>query len=75
MLSKEELISEAVSMPVDVRTELVDKLLKSLNPRHDEIDKIWAEVAEKRLREIRTRKVKTISGEEVFSKIKERLTK
>jgi putative addiction module component (TIGR02574 family) len=75
MLSTEELFSEAVSMPVDVRTELVDKLLKSLNPNHEEIEKMWAKVAEKRLKEIRNGKVKTISGEEVFSKIRKRFSK
>ena len=75
MQSTKDLISDAVSLPVDIRTELVDKLLKSLNPSREEIDKMWAEVAEKRLEEIRMGKTKTIPGEKVFAKIKERLSK
>jgi cell division protein FtsL len=40
-----------------------------LNPSQKEIDKLWAKEAEKRVEEIRSSKVKTISGEKVFKKI------
>lgn len=73
MLKTDELIEEAVSLPMEIRARLIDKLLKSLNPAQAEIDKIWATKAEKRVSEIKSGKVKTISGEEVFKKIKNRL--
>jgi len=73
MLKTNELIEEAVSMPVEIRARLIDKLLKSLNPAQAEIDKIWAAESEKRVEEIKSGKVKTISGDEVFKKIKNRL--
>ena len=73
MLKTDELIEEAVSLPMEIRTRLIDKLLKSLNPAQAEIDKKWATKAEKRVSEIKSGKVKTISGEEVFKKIKNRL--
>ncbi len=73
MLKTNELIEEAVSMPVEIRARLIDKLLKTLNPAQAEIDKIWAAESEKRVEEIKSGKVKTISGDEVFRKIKNRL--
>ncbi|HEC96802.1 MAG TPA: addiction module protein [Nitrospirae bacterium] len=68
-----ELIAEAMSLPVEVRTLLVNKLLESLNPPNKEIDELWAKEAEKRVEDIRTGKVKTIPGEEVFKKISEKI--
>lgn len=73
MRKTEDLFDEAVSLPVEKRTELVDKLLRSLNPTQDKIDELWAEEAERRAKEIREGSVKTIPGEEVFGKIRERL--
>ena len=69
MLRTEELVEEAVSLPVEIRAQIIDKLLESLNPSQKEIDKLWAKEAEKRVEEIQSGKVKTIPGEEVFRKI------
>ena len=69
MLKTNELIEEAISLPVEIRAKLIDKLLQSLNPSQKEIDKLWAKEAERRVDEIKSGKVKTIPGEEVFKKI------
>ena len=69
MIKTRELFNEAVSLPVEMRTQLVEKLLLSLNPSQKEIDKLWAKEAERRVEEIRNGKVKTLSGEKVFKKI------
>ncbi len=69
MLKTEELVKEAISLPVEIRAQIIDKLLESLNPSQKEIDKLWAKEAEKRVEEIQSGKVKTIPGEEVFKKI------
>lgn len=69
MIKSHELFDEAVSLPVEIRTQLVDKLLRSLHPVHKEIDELWAAEAEKRVEEIKSAKVKTIPGDEVFKKI------
>ncbi len=74
MMKADDLIAEALLLPVELRTQLADKLLQSLNPMRKEIDEAWAEEAEKRVEEIRTGKAKTIAGEEVFKKIRNRLT-
>ncbi len=52
MIKTEELFDEAVSLPVEMRAKLVDKLLRSLHPAQKEIDELWAAEAEKRVEEI-----------------------
>jgi putative addiction module component (TIGR02574 family) len=74
MIKTKELFDEAISLPVESRMQLVEKLLRSLNPTQKEIDKLWAREAEKRVEEIRTGNVKTIPGEKVFKKIRARLS-
>lgn len=75
MMKADDLISMAESLPLDLKTQLIDRLLKSLSPSQKEIDELWAKEAEKRVEEIRTGKVKTIPGEEVFKEIQDRLSK
>ncbi len=72
MLKTEELMEEAMLLPVELRAQLAEKLLKSLNPSQDEIDKLWAIEAEKRVTDIESGKVQVIDGEEVFEKIRKR---
>lgn len=67
-----ELISMVESLPVDVKTTLVEKILNSLHPSQKEIDALWAKEAEKRVKEIKTGRVKTIPGDKVFKEIQEK---
>jgi len=75
MISKDKLISEAISLPVEIRLQLVEKLLESLNPSHKDIDELWAIEAERRVAEIEKGEVETVSGEDVFRKLHNRLKK
>ena len=50
MIKTGELISEAISLPADIRALIVNKLLESLNPTSKEIDKIWARKQKKGLK-------------------------
>jgi putative addiction module component (TIGR02574 family) len=62
---------EALSLPADARLGLVEKLLTSLNlPVDEEIDRLWAEEAERRVAQIEAGEATLIPGEEVFSKIR-----
>ena len=62
----EKLLQEALSLPSDLRTVLIEKLIQSLNvPIQEEIDELWAKEAEKRVSEIDSGKVKPIAGEKV----------
>jgi len=69
-----DLIAEAVSLPVEQSARVIDSLLKSLNPPEAGIDKNWALVADRRLAELRTARVKTVPGDEVFQKIRHRFS-
>ncbi len=69
--TNDRVIEEALSLPADVRLSLVEKLLTSLNlPIDEEIDRLWAEEAERRLSQIEKGKTKLIPGDEVFGRIR-----
>jgi len=72
-MKTEEFLTMADSLPVEIKTRLVDRLLHSLNPSSKEIDELWTMEAEKRCEEIRTGKVEPISGEKVMKEIREKL--
>ena len=68
-MKTQQLINEALSLPVEKRTLVVDSLLRSLNHPESAIDKEWAAVAQRRLSEIKSGSVKPVLGKEVFEKI------
>ena len=70
-----KLIDEVLSLPVEERARIANTLLESLNVPDPAIDKKWAEVAKRRLEELRSGKVKPISGDEVFERVQKRFSK
>ena len=72
MPKTEKLFEDAVSLPVEERVKLIEKLLESTNPPEKEIDEWWKNEAEKRVQEIEKGEVDTIPGEKVFEKVKKR---
>lgn len=75
MMKTNEFISMAESLPIDIKIQLIDTLLNSIHPSQEEIDALWAEEAERRVREIKTGKVKTIFGDDVFKEIHKHFSK
>ena len=68
-----KVLDEALQLPADARVNLVEQLLTSLNlPTQPEIDRLWAEEAEKRITQIDKGEIKLIPGENVFSKIRKK---
>ena len=62
---------EALSLPSDERIGLIQKLLMSLNlPIQAEIDRLWAEEAERRVSQIEQGDVELIPGDKVFARIR-----
>ena len=71
MLSVEELIQEALSLPSSSRVFLVEKLIESLESDIDEnIQKSWKIEAKKRQDEIRNLMIEPISGEIALAQIR-----
>lgn len=68
-----ELVSVAETLPIDIKIQLIDTLLNSLNPSKKNIDSLWAEEAEKRLKAVQLGKVIPEEGEQVFAEIWQRL--
>ena len=64
-----EIIEEVASLPVDERAMVADSILRSLNAPDPEIDAKWAQVAQRRLAELRAGAVKPVPGDQVFGKI------
>ncbi len=68
------MLDEALSLSSNMRAFLIEKLIESLKlPTREDIDKLWAEEAEKRIADVDSGRVKPISGEQVFKEIHERL--
>ena len=68
-----KVFEEALSLPSDERVSLVEKLLTSLNlPIQPEIDRLWAEEAERRVSQIERGDVELIHGDDVFAKIRQK---
>jgi putative addiction module component (TIGR02574 family) len=74
-MSTKKLIDEAESLPVEERALLVDSLLQTLNQPEAEIDAEWTAVAQRRISEMRSGKVKPVAGQEVFDRIRNRFSK
>jgi putative addiction module component (TIGR02574 family) len=67
----DRVVDDALDLPSDARIGLVDRILASLNlPTRPDIDKMWAEEAERRVSQIDRGEVQLIPGEEVFAKIR-----
>ena len=66
------LIEEIESLPVDERIRVADSVLKTLNPVDNQVEEKWIAVAEERLLELKTGKVRAVPGDEVFDRIQKR---
>ena len=75
MSSPEELFREALSLPIEIRTELTERLIVSL------AEDISPEISEAQLKEVRRRiqeldsgQTKVVPGEDVLASVRKLLT-
>jgi hypothetical protein len=72
-LKQEQLFDEIDILPIDLKTEIVDKILASITPVNPSIDALWIKEVNKRKADIETNNVSLVDGDEVFKKISQRL--
>ena len=66
-MSNTQILEEALQLNPQERYIVVESLLKSLDKPDESVDTVWADEAEKRLKNYRNNKIQTISFEEVFN--------
>lgn len=65
----EEMIAEASQLSLEERAKLASTLLLSLDePSESEVERLWQQEAERRLKNFHEQKVKGIPAEEVFNR-------
>jgi len=65
-MSTEEILKEALRLKPEERFVLVEGLLKSIDEPNKEIDELWLEESEKRLKAYREGRIEAISMDEIF---------
>ncbi|MBX3243367.1 MAG: addiction module protein [Acidobacteria bacterium] len=68
-----KILDTAISLPVEMRLAIIDRLLETVQPKQDEIAEIWLKVAERRSEEIRSGLVTPISGEVFLENARKKL--
>ncbi len=70
-----EIMEMVDSLPIDMKLELVDRLLESITPSREDIDEAWSDEVERRIDEVESGKVKLVPGDEVFARMRDRYNK
>ena len=67
-MGSNDILNKALELSPDEKISVVDGILKSLDEPSANLDKIWADESEKRLRAYRSGNLEGIPMEEVFKK-------
>ena len=70
-----DIMERAEMLPIDMKLELIDRLLESISPRKDEVEEAWKEEVERRIDELENGEVKLIPLEEVRERLGKRYRK
>jgi putative addiction module component (TIGR02574 family) len=69
----DDIFGAALALPPGLRAMLAEHLLKSLDAQQQaEIDRLWAEVAERRIQAVAQGTATPIPGEQVLRELRER---
>ncbi len=76
MLTEKDIITAALNLPIESRAVIIDNILGSLiKSERGEIDALWAEEAEDRIRAYERGEIASVPGEQVFQNIQNILEK
>ena len=73
MTVPQQLFDEIDSLPIHLKTQIVDNILSSISPINTSIDDIWITEANRRKDEIESHTVQLMDGDKVFKKISQKL--
>ena len=68
-LTQQQLFDEVETLPIELKTKMIDTLLTSINPIKKSIDTLWIDEVIKRKQQIDSGEVTLVDGEEVFRKL------
>ena len=71
----EKIYDEMLDLPAEQRLDLIDKLLESINPPDSSVHEAWVKEAERRFELYQKGEIPAVDGEEVFSRLQQRLSK
>lgn len=70
-MTVEEIAEEALGLPSEARALLADRLAESLDPAEDGVVRqLWMREARRRIDEVRSGEVKTVSADEAFAQVR-----
>ena len=72
MTKTDELINAIESLPINMQTSLINKLLANLYSPDETFENLWKKTAEKRIKEIENNPNILLDGEKVFAGISKR---
>ncbi len=72
-LRQEQLFEEIDILPKELKTQIIDKLLNSINPKDKSVDDLWIKEVNRRKNDIEEGKIQLMNGDNVFKKISQRL--
>ncbi len=74
-INQNSILSQIDVMPIELKTLLIEKLLKSLTPTKENINDLWIKESNRRMRDIEEGKIQLLDKDKVFDKIRTRLKK
>lgn len=66
-MGSQEILEQALRLKPEERFTLIEGLLRSLDEPDKQLDAVWADEAEKRLKAYRERRLEAIPMEEIFT--------
>jgi len=73
-LTQQQLFDEVETLPIELKTKMIDRLLTSISPVKKSIDALWIQEVQKRKAQIDSGEATLVDGEEVFRKIASKYT-
>ncbi|QOG12685.1 addiction module protein [Arcobacter sp. FWKO B] len=72
-VNQQKLFEQIDFLPLELKTKIVDKILSSLNPVESSINDLWIKEVNQRKEDVLATNITLVTGDEVFTKISNRL--